>query len=140
MKNESGIYPSGNRVLIYQDQIEDKMKNELIELLPDTIEANQSANASGVLVAVGPDAWSHITEKVYRSIDGTMRLAEVRKRGYSEPFAKVGDRISFAKWAGQKYDGKDGKRYLVVNDEDVTCRIDDEVELTDLNVRKGAGL
>ena len=140
MENKSGIYPSGNRVLIYQDQVDEQLKDSVIELLQDTIDQNQSANASGVLVAVGPDAWSHITEKVYRSMGGNMRLQEIRKRGYSEPFAKVGDRISFAKWAGQKYEGKDGKRYLVVNDEDVTCRIDDEVELTDLNVRKGAGL
>ena len=140
MKNESGIYPSGNRVLIYPDQIKDKMQNELIELLPDTIDAQQSANASGILVEAGPDAWCHIVEKVYRLMDGTMRHVETRKRGYAGPFAEAGERISFAKYAGKKYVGKDGKDYLVVNDEDVTCRLDEEVELSDLTVRKGAGL
>ena len=140
MKNESGIYPSGNRVLIFADQIEDKMKTERIQLLEKTIEANQTANASGTLVAVGPDAWSHTTKTVYRTIDNSMRAVEVHKTGYSEPFAKIGERISFAKYAGQKYLGKDGKRYLVINDEDITCRLDAEVELSDLNVRKGAGL
>ena len=140
MKNESGIYPSGNRVLIFADQIEDKLKDSVIELLADTIEANQTANASGTLVAVGPDAWSHTTRTVYRIIDGSMRPIEVHKTGYSKPFAKVGERISFAKFAGQKYTGKDGKRYLVIQDEDVTCRLDDEVELSDLKIRKGAGL
>lgn len=137
--NKSGIYPSGNRVLVHQDQIEDKMKDSVIELLPDTVEAQQSANASGVLIAVGPDAFQHITERVYHIHDHSKEFVEERVRGYSEPFADVGDRISFAKYAGQKYTGKDGKRYLVIQDEDVTCRLDPEVELSDLTVRKGVG-
>jgi len=140
MKNESGIYPAGNRVLVYVDQVKTQLKNELIELLPDTIEAQQSSNASGIVIEIGPDAFQHVTEKKYRTIDGELRLAEVSKRGYSEPFAVAGDRISFAKYAGQKYMGKDDERYLVINDEDITCKLDDEVVLTDLNVRKGAGL
>jgi len=139
MKNESGIYPRGNRVLVFADQIEEKAKDSLIELLPDTVEAQQSANASGVVVHCGPDAFSHVTEKVYRAIDGVLKLVEVHKRGYAEPFAKAGDRISFAKYAGQKYRGKDGKRYLVINDEDITCKLDKEVELTDLKFREAVG-
>ena len=143
MKNESGIYPCGNRVLVFVDQIEDKMKDSVIELLPDTIEAQQSSNASGTLIEAGPDAFQHVTERVY-SNQGEMKYAgeliEERKKGYSESFAEAGDRISFAKFAGYKYTGKDGKRYLVLNDEDITCRLDDEVELSDLKVRTGAGL
>ena len=135
--NKSGIYPAGNRVLVFVDQIEDKVKDTLIELLPDTMEAQQTSNASGMLVAVGPDAFSHTTECVYHIHDGGRReLVEERRKGYSEPFAVVGDRISFAKFAGQKYLGKDDKRYLVLNDEDITCRIDPEVELSDLKIRE----
>ncbi len=138
--NESGIYPAGNRVLIYVDQIEEKVKDQLIELLQDTIDAQQTSNASGTLIEAGPDAFKHVTARKYR-INGTRKeLIEESVRGYSQPFALPGDRISFAKFAGQKYKGKDGKRYLVVNDEDITCRLDDEVELSDLKVRKGAGL
>ena len=140
MKNESGIYPAGNRVLVYVDQVMEQTKDSVIELLPDTVEAQQSSNASGIVIEIGPDAFQHVTEKKYRTIDGELRLAEVSKRGYSEPFAVAGDRISFAKYAGQKYMGKDDERYLVINDEDITCKLDDEVVLTDLNVRKGAGL
>ena len=139
MENESGIYPRGNRVLVFADQIEDKVKDSVIELLPNTIEAQQSANASGTVIECGPDAFSHITEKVYRAIDNALKLVEVRKRGYSEPFALAGDRISFAKYAGQKYLGKDGKRYLVINDEDITCKLDAEVELSDLKPREAVG-
>jgi co-chaperonin GroES (HSP10) len=138
--NESGIYPCGNRVLVYADQIEEKVKDSLIELLPDTIEAQQSANASGVLVEAGPDAFLNVTYRTHKIHGDRRELLEEKVSGYSEPFAVAGDRISFAKFAGQKYKGKDGKRYLVLNDEDITCRLDDEVELSDLNVRKGAGL
>ena len=140
MKNESGIFPAGNRVLVYVDQIKEQTKDTIIELLPDTIEAQQSSNASGIVIEIGPDAFQHVTEKVYRAIDGVLKLVEVHKRGYSEPFAVAGDRISFAKYAGQKYVGKDDERYLVINDEDITCKLDDEVVLTDLTVRKGTGL
>jgi len=137
--NESGIYPAGNRVLVFADQIEDKMKDSVIELLPDTVEAQQSANASGTLVAVGPDAFSHTTHITERLIDGQYKPVERKRSGYSEPFANPGDRISFAKYAGQKYTGKDDKRYLVINDEDITCRLDPEVELSDLRVRERVG-
>jgi len=136
MKNESGIYPCGNRVLVYVDQIEDKIKESVIELLENTRLAMQCSNASGTLVEAGPDAFCHITEAVFSPAGD---LVEQRRRGYSEPFAESGDRISFAKYSGQKYKGKDGKEYLVLLDEDITCKLDDEVELSDLDIRKGVG-
>ena len=127
--------------MVFVDQIDDKMKDGVIELLADTIEAQQSSNASGVVVAVGPDAFKHATERVYSIKEDESRvLIEERVSAYSEPFADVGDRISFAKFAGFKYKGKDGKRYLVMLDEDITCRLDAEVELSDLTIRKGIGL
>jgi len=136
--NKSGIYPAGNRVLIHVDQIEEKVKDSVIELLPDTIEAQQSANASGTVIAIGPDAYEHKTERLYHIHDDARKeLVEERVSAYSEPFAVPGERVSFAKYAGQKYKGKDDKRYLVINDTDITCRLDDEVELSDLKVREG---
>jgi len=136
--NKSGIYPAGNRVLIHVDQIEEKVKDSVIELLPDTIEAQQSANASGTVIAIGPDAYEHKTERLYQIHDDARKeLVEERVSAYSEPFAVPGERVSFAKYAGQKYKGKDDKRYLVINDTDITCRLDDEVELSDLKVREG---
>ena len=142
MKNKSCIYPCGNRVLIFVDQIEDKVEDTLIELLEDTKKAMQCANASGTLVEAGPDAFLHITEREYLWGEDDRLDAVVKKttRGYSQPFAVSGDRVSFAKYAGQRYQGKDGKEYLVLNDEDITCRLDAEVELSDLDIRKGAGL
>lgn len=139
MENKSGVYPRGNRVLIYPDPIREKVTDRLIELPDNVQEKYASAQASGTVVEVGPDAWCHILEKIYRIIDNQMRLVEIRKRGYAQPFAVVGERISFAKYAGQKFTGKDGKRYLVINDEDVTTGLDEEVEISDLDVRKRVG-
>ena len=138
--NKSGIYPSGNRVLIHPDELE-KVTAGGIVIPEQHLERYQQAQASGYLVASGPDAFSHTIERVYHIHgNGARELVEEKVKGYSEPFAEPGDRISFAKYAGQVYKGKDGKRYLVVNDEDVTCRLDDEVELTSLDTRKGLGL
>lgn len=141
LKNKSGIYPSGNRVLVEQDNIEDDLKTQKIQLPDEVREKYQIGQSSGYLIAVGPDAFNHITERKYNVHDnGEFELFEEVTRGYSEPFADVGDRIAFAKYSGMKYRGKDGKRYLVLNDEDITCRIDPEVELTDLDTRKGVGV
>lgn len=139
MKNESGIYPRGNRVLVYPDPIDEgnnRLKNSVIEIPDSVMDKYQTGQASGTLVAVGPDAWEHITEKIYRVIDGDMRLVEVRKKGYSKPFAVPGERVSYAKYAGRRFTGKDGKKYLVINDEDVTTGLDMEVEMSDLDSRK----
>jgi len=147
-KNKSGIYPAGNRVLILADQIEDGLKTSRIELPEEVRARHQSAVASGQLIAVGPDAFQHVTERVYRVLSGRSdydgncikELQEIRQRGYSEPFAVAGDRISFAQYSGQKYTGKDNKLYLVMNDEDITCKLDNEVELSSLKVREPAGM
>lgn len=138
--NDSGIYPAGNRVLVQPDIIGKELTTEKIFILEETREKYQSAQASGTLIAAGPDAFSHITERVYKVHGSKRELVEERSRGYSEAFAQPGDRISFAKYAGNKYRGKDKLRYLVMNDEDITCQLDPEVELTDLDTRKGMGL
>jgi len=141
LMNKSGIYPAGDRVLIRVDQLDDDLETELIELPDEVKEKYQSGQATGTLVAVGPDAFQHRTEFVYHAHDnGHEELIERRVSRYSEDFAKPGDRISFAEFQGKRYTGKDGKEYLVIKDEDITCKVDDEVKLTHLNIRKGVGL
>jgi hypothetical protein len=139
MSNDSGIYPSGNRVLVYADQIEDGLKTNKIQL-PEEVRARyQSANASGTLVECGPDAFQHTTQTTERWLDGAWRPFERARTGYSKSFAEPGDRISFAKYAGQNYEGKDGKEYVVINDTDITCQIEPEVDLSDLKTRERVG-
>lgn len=136
-KNKSGIYPAGNRVVVQQDVIPEEVTDFGLVIPKQYQDAYQQAESCGELVAVGPDAFKHVTERVYHVHDNGKEFIEERVRGYSEPFAKVGDRISFAKYTGMVYKGKDKERYLVLNDEDITCRVDSEVYLTNLDTRKG---
>lgn len=141
MMNKVGIWPAGDRVLVKPDPIEEKVgKTSMIEL-PDFVKAKyEQAQATGVLIAVGPDAFNHVTEKTYMVHDGGREeLVEKKVRGYSQPFAKVGDRVAFAKYSGLRVKGEDGERYILLNDEDITARVSDEVEFTELDTRKPLG-
>ena len=138
--NPSGIRPAANRVLVRPDSIEDKDKKSVIELPDEVIQRYEQGQATGVLVAAGPDAWNHVTERVYAVHEnGTRQLIEERFRGYSGPFAEIGDRIAFAKFSGLRVRGEDGVRYIVLNDEDITARVSENVEFTDLDTRKRVG-
>lgn len=136
--NESGIYPSGDRVLVQPDPIEEYTDGGIY--LPEQhLEKYYQAQASGTLIAVGPDAWVHEVDRKYKVHQGRRELVEETVTSFSEPFAEPGDRVSYAMYTGKAYKGKDGERYLVLNDRDITCRIDEEIELTALDTRKGLG-
>ena len=141
LQNKSGIYPPSHRVLVRPDVIEKQIRRSILEI-PDWVQAKyEQGQASGTLVAVGPDAFNHVTERVWRVHDDHLKeLVEERIKGYSEPFADVGDRIAFAKYSGLRVKGADGEKYLILNDEDITARISDDVEFTDLDTRKGVGV
>lgn len=138
--NPSGIRPSANRVLVRPDAIEDKNPESVIQLPDEVVNRYEQGQATGVLIDVGPDAWNHVTERVYAIHEnGARQLIEERFRGYSGPFAEIGDRIAFAKYSGLRVRGEDGVKYLVLNDEDITARVSENVEFTDLDTRKRVG-
>ena len=64
-------------------------------------------------------------------------LTEKHTKGYSQAFAKAGDRIAFAIYAGLTQTGKDGVDYKIINDEDITCLVDEGVTQTSIEGRKG---
>ena len=137
--SDIGIYPSGNRIVIKPDDVEEVTDGGIV--IPAQIgELHQHAQTTGILVSAGPDAWSHTTKKRYRLIDGLMKLVEVETIGYSEPFAKVGDRVAFAQHGGIQLEGSDGETYRIMNDEDLTARVDENVSFTGLQSRKRVGL
>lgn len=138
MSDTTGIFPSGNRVVVKPDDVERKTAAGII--IPDT-EADKHAlsQTTGILVGVGPDAWRHVTEDIFRAIDGSFKHIERRVRGYSEPFAKIGDRVAYAKYSGLQVEGADGNIYRILNDEDITARVSDEVNFTDIKSRKPVG-
>ena len=137
LKNKSGVYPAANRVLVKPDEVRDEVTESGIVISEGARKQFEQGESCGELIAVGPDAFRHVTERVYHVHDAGRELIEERIKGYSEPFASVGDRVSFAKFTGMVYRGKDGGRYLVINDEDITAKVDDEVSLSDLGMRKG---
>jgi len=130
--NESGIYPCGNRALVKADDLEETTEQGII-IPQKVLDRHQVSACYGYVVALGPDCFKHTTENVYRDNAPTER----RVRGYSEPFAKVGDRIAFAIYAGLTQTGKDGVEYKIINDEDITCLVDEGVTQTSIEGRKG---
>lgn len=128
--NSSGIYPCGDRILVRPDEIEEKTDGGIV--IPATVaDEHMHAQTSGILIAVGPDAWHHFVEKGPQG---------ATIRGYSKPFANVGDKVMFAKYGGQEVWGKDGVRYRVLNDEDITAVIDEGVSFYEFKGRKKGGV
>lgn len=104
MKNESGINPTGHYILILPIEVEKKTAGGLY-LANETIENKQRDTTQGTLVAVGAIGWKEF--------------------GDGSPWAKVGDKVSFGKYAGRDMIGVDGKRYILANCEDILAVLDD---------------
>ena len=104
-----GIEPAGHRVLVQPDET---MKGyEGVLEIPDSVKDRHAmAQTTGTVVSVGRTAWK--TEDFG-----------------NEPWAHVGDRVCFAKYGGLVMKGKDGIQYRLLNDEDITAIIDDEVSV-----------
>jgi chaperonin GroES len=100
--NQSGILPTGGHLLVLPEKVEAKTKGGIF--LPEsTREKEQQAATIGTLVAVGPTAWKDID-------DGSA-------------WAAVGDKISYARYAGVSMTGQDGESYVLINDNDVLARL-----------------
>ena len=135
MQNKSGIHPSGNRILIAQESVIDKQES-LIEI-PEWVEQRaEQSQVVGILVEIGPDAFKHSVTTRRNSIGAVTEVSEV---GYSEPFASVGDRVLFAKYSGLRFPSIDGQTYVLMNDEDITARVDENFDVGVLDPRKRAG-
>lgn len=128
MKNQSGIHPCGDRVLILPDDIEEVTEGGII--IPGPVgERHQMAQSIGTIIAVGPDCWINHVER-----DSEGRVTKTH--GFTKAFAKPGDRVSFAKYGGLQVTGKDDRVYRLMNDLDVTAIVEKGVSYTDLQSRK----
>jgi co-chaperonin GroES (HSP10) len=90
--------PAGHRVLVLADKQPDKIGSLFV---PDNAkERRVIENIFGEVVAIGPNAWKAFD-------DGT-------------PWAKVGDRVAFAKYGGFNLEDPETKIvYRLLNDEDI---------------------
>lgn len=105
VENPFGLYPTEFKVLILPDAVEEKTSGGI--LIPETTkERREHAQVLGRIVAQSPAAFS------YHDWGKAARIPE------------VGDRVYYAKYAGDFVKGKDGKQYRVVNDRDISLIVD----------------
>jgi chaperonin GroES len=131
----TGIWPSGNRVVVQPDEVERVSEGGII--IPDAdADKHQMAQSTGTLVGMGPDAFKEYTTVTERYLDGRWVPFERTVTGFSENFAEIGDRVAFAKYGGLSVIGEDGQEYRLMNDMDITGRVSDKVNFTDIHSRK----
>ena len=112
--NESGIHPQGHRILIRPLEVQEKTASGIIIATDVQKEREDMSNTTGEVIEVGEDCFEGIS-----------------------PWCKVGDRVVFAKYSGLLYLGKDGKRYRIINDDNVVATLDGDVQLVDPHLKKG---
>ena len=105
--NKSGISPVGYRVLVKPEPIEERTAGGIIIAQTDPY---KQAQCAGTVVAIGEDCW----------------------REFKSPWAKVGDRVLFAKYGGLMRKGLDGEEYRILNDEQITCVISKDLNVSDI--------
>lgn len=99
-KNESGIYPIGDRVLILPDPAIEETEGGI--LMPDQKQDTDGLAAeTGVLVALGEAAWKWNSDRT-RPFDGAR--------------PDVGQRVWFERYAGSVQYGVDGRAYRLMDD------------------------
>lgn len=104
--NQSGIHPMDLRVLVKPHQVEDKIGSIFI---PDSKkESDQYAQCKATIVAVGENAWEE---------------ASARSDAFRKPIP--GDRVLISKYGGITVKGSDGEDYRLLNDEDITARLEE---------------
>lgn len=103
MLNKSGLVPVEYKILIEPEDIERKTESGII-LTEKVTDREKMAQVRGKLIAVGGNAFED----------------------WQEPIPKVGDTISYAKYAGLVVKGKDEVEYRLANDKDITAIIKEE--------------
>lgn len=105
--NTSGFAPLDLKVIVMPDPVQDKIGSIYV---PETAkEKEKFAKAEGTLIAIGENAWEE---------------AASRSAKFTRP--KPGDRILIGKYSGVLIEGKDGKDYRIMNDEDVLALLEGE--------------
>lgn len=99
--NKSGILPTEYNVLILPDEVEEVTKGGII-LTAQTQESDQHAAVEGTLVAMSPLAFTYEDAPEW-----------------SRHKPKLGQKVIIARYGGNLFDGKDGKKYRLLKDKDI---------------------
>ncbi len=97
-----GINPKGHRILVLPDEIEVTTKSGIVVATGTQELREQLAQVDGIVVAMGNTCFSD----------------------QPEAWCAVGDRVIFGKYSGITREGKDGKRYRIINDLDVVATVE----------------
>lgn len=100
------LTPLGFRVLVSPEDLENTSDGGIV--IPDSVKDRHNATTqTGTIVDVGPTAWASFDK-------GT-------------PWAKVGDRIVYAKYSSKRIlDPESGKVYVLCNDDDCLAKLGDK--------------
>lgn len=107
MTNTTGIHPTEYKVLIAPKSVEEVTKGGII-LPTQTTDSEKYATVEGTVVALSHLAFTYATPNEW---------------GEHKP--KAGDGVIYAKYAGVRVKGKDGREYLLINDKDVCATIEE---------------
>lgn len=97
-KNESGYEPVCDRVLVLPDSATAKSSGG-VELPADIVDRHTQAAETGVIVAVGPDAFKWTSDKA---------------RPWEGYKPQPGDRVYIQRYSGQTMLGEDGRLYRLM--------------------------
>jgi co-chaperonin GroES (HSP10) len=97
LSNTSGIRPVGYSLVVEPDQVEEQTAAGIYVGTPEQIEREQMRQTDGIVLGIGPMAFSD--EKEAR--------------------CKEGDRIVMRAYAGMIRKGSDGKSYRIIADTEV---------------------
>lgn len=100
-ENEAGLVPAGHRILVKMDEAERTTSGGIV-IPEEAAEREEMSGTRAIVIAVGESAW-----------------ADQRVSG---KWAKPGDRVLIAKFAGQLWKRR-GVKYRVINDLDLVAVI-----------------
>jgi chaperonin GroES len=107
-ENKSGCTPIGDKILIMPD-IALSQSAGGVHMPDDFKERMQLSTQSGVIVAVGDDAFTWSAD---------------RSRPFGGYKPKVGDRVYYEKYAGAVVNGDDGMDYRLIEDKQIGAVIE----------------
>lgn len=110
--NRSGIRPLGEEVLVLSDKAVEQTRGGII-LTASVAETQGAAAQTGVIVAIGDDAWTWNTS---------------RTKPFNGARPKAGDRVVFQRYSGIVLLGLDGVEYRLMTDSTIGGMMDMQEE------------
>lgn len=109
-KNKSGLIPTGFKVVVKMDELEEATAGGII--IPSNVKDVENAGAqSGRMVDHGPAAFS-------------IGISDLPKEW--DVFPDIGARVLINRYAGIQVDGKDGGKYRFIHDKEVLAIFNEE--------------